>query len=240
MRNLALVLLFACGSALAGFATVESTSNGSATADSTPTLTMPATVSADAVLIACQAVDLAQTITWNTATFGTWTLLFQVAFTNEVNVECRAKLADGTEDSGTMDNTDSGAADTAWVVYSVIGWENDTVANGVEAGTAAQANDASPDPPSLTPSWGNKDTLWITVMGWDHTDTLTGYPYADNNVTATSGGAFPASVAFSSDELTGTSQNPGTYTLSGTDQWVANTIAVEPASSSNTPLRRRR
>ncbi len=241
MRKLLLLLLFTCGSAIAAFPTVESQSSGTSTADATPTLTMPATVGADSLIVACHAVDTDTTLTWNTATYGTWTQIFTASVGGVLRVECRGILADGDEDSGTFDNTLGGASDTAWFILSISGWENDTVANGT-ASANATANDANPDPPNLTPGWGDKDTLWIAMTGWDRDDIISAYPYADNQDTKVSGGAFPVGIAISSDELTGASQNPGTFTLTSSgDNWIAATIAVEPgAASASAVIPRRR
>lgn len=241
MRLFIALLLFMPVMVYGAFPTVESQSKGSSTGDATPTLIMPATVSADAIIIACMGVrNGTVTLTWNTATYGTWDAVFTEAIASEVRFECHAILADGDEDSGTFDNTLSGAVDAAWFILSVINWENDTVANGVEAGTTATGSSANPDPPSVTPTWGDDDNLYITVVGQDRAATPTVWSLPDNQATETSPHvSFMVSVAVSTDELTGASQNPVAYTMDDSDDWITNTIVIQPAAS-GLLLRRRR
>lgn len=243
MRTRALFLLLLCWPAWAAFPTVESSSSGTSTGDTTPTLTMPATVSADAVIFACHNSGDGNIITWNTATYGTWDLLFNVSVGVQTRLQCRAILADGDEDSGTFDNTQNNAVDASWFIYSIIGWENDTVANGVECATAATGLSVNPDPPSLTPSWGDDDNLYLAVFSSDGAGTISVHSLPDNQIGLESTGTPDFNKVHSgsgTDELTGASQNPGAYTKSTSDDWIANTCVVQPASASNTPLRRRR
>ena len=71
--------------------------------------------------------------------------------------------------------------------------------------------------------------LVIAMMGIDGAHTPSAYPYADNNYAQESDGdGGDGSVAACSDELNGSSFDPGTFTITS-DQWVAGTITVEPS-----------
>ena len=239
MRKLLTLLALLPASALAAFPTVESSITGSADGDATPTQTMPATVSADALLISCVATDTAATVTFPT-TLGTWTNIVNNNNGSEVRMNCFGLEADGTEDSQTHDLTLGGPIASAWTIYSITGWEDDTVANGTDPGTQSTGTSTTPDPPSNSPPWGAGDNLVIAACANDDNDVTTVYSLPDNQLSVASTGSFETHMTVSSDELTSGTDNPGTYTIGASEEWVCNTIHVEEGAATNTPLRRRR
>lgn len=107
-----------------------------------------------------------------------------------------------------------------------------------EISAAATGSSAAPNSPSLTPSWGSADTLWLSVVMADDNPggfPVTAWPYPDNQTsasTATSAGA----VAVSTSGIAAASEDPGAYTLTAAEQWNAYTIAVRPAAAAGTTV----
>jgi hypothetical protein len=97
---------------------------------------------------------------------------------------------------------------------------------------------STPDPPSLNPSnWDVEDTLWLTAVSVDTSRTVTDHSnwdgagftdYADY----VSGGNNGATLAIARLESAAASVDPGTITISSSDDWIAATIAIRPAAAS--------
>lgn len=105
-----------------------------------------------------------------------------------------------------------------------------------EIGTAATGASTLPNPPTLTPSWGAADTLWLVVAGASGAVTASAYPtnYTDGNDDATSSGT-AASIASARRALNAATEDPGTFTISASTNWVAQTLAVRPAAGAAVP-----
>jgi hypothetical protein len=102
----------------------------------------------------------------------------------------------------------------------------------------AAANDVSgnvnPDPPSLSPSWGSDDNLWVAYMVCDQDRSVTAYPtsYSSNQVfTQVSGHLDDHTAAAATREAAASSENPGAFTIGSADQWGAVTLAVRGAAA---------
>lgn len=141
------------------------------------------------------------------------------------------KVSDGTETgdfSVSLDSTEQGG----WRVLRLTGAHNSTPpeVNG------SAGNNQNPDPPSLTPSWGAEDTLWIAMVSADHGDTtVDAFPTNYGNGTSqNSGGANGAALGVARRELNATSDNPGTFTLSVSEQWTTQILAIRPAPAGGT------
>jgi len=145
---------------------------------------------------------------------------------------CYIKKADGTEGGGTADVVTDVATVGSGQVYKVTNWWGEIA--GVEVGVVVddQSLGDSPDPPSLTPSWGALDTLWFAMFSCSNDDeTVNAYPTNyGNGVDTISGGGENngASVGSARRELNDTVDDPGAFTLSENAAWVANTLAVRP------------
>lgn len=114
-----------------------------------------------------------------------------------------------------------------------------TATNGGSAST-----NANPDPPSNDPfNWAAEDTLWIAIAGNDGTPTYSGFPanytQEDHSTSGghsqSSGGAGGAGMGIAYRKLNASSENPGTFTLTGSEQWATFTIAVRPAAPAAPP-----
>lgn len=139
------------------------------------------------------------------------------------------RVATGSEGS-TVSIT--GSASSSWAInsYRISGYQGSP-----ECGTAATGTGFSPDPPSLSPSWGAKKTLWIAAMGRqtgsgttstvpaNYTDPLN---YAHSVIAVVS-----AQCSSGRRELEASSENPAAFSSGsgGTPEWVAQTVAVQPA-----------
>ena len=147
------------------------------------------------------------------------------------------KIADGTE-GATATWTASASTTAAWQSMKVTGWHG---AAAPEVATSSGDFTTNPDPPSLTPSWGSDDTLWIEAAGNTATAALTtgastGYSgYALN--TASSGGA-QAMVASAYKDSAAASEDPAEMANAGSIRyWAAMTIGVRPSSAAATTFK---
>lgn len=146
------------------------------------------------------------------------------------------KIATGTGD--TIGFTTGASEGSAHVTYRITGFDANTAPE--KDTVTATAVDANPNPPSLNPvNWDIEDTLWIAAYGWDGNNSHSAYPanYTSNQVTNRWANAGGVGVAVSTRNNAVASEDPGTATLSGSDDWGAFTIAVrtlQPATYSAT------
>lgn len=163
------------------------------------------------------------------------------------SITAAKKVSDGTE-TGTFNVTGLSSEQGCWRVIRISGWEGtlgttflggDANAGAVDK-TGNVGSDTNPDPLTLDPfNWATEDTLWIAVAACDGTPTFTGFPtsYTQEDHTtagghaASSGGAGGAGLAMAYRQLNAGSEDPGTFTISATEQWAALTVAVRPAAA---------
>lgn len=137
------------------------------------------------------------------------------------------KIATGSE-GATVSVTTGSSTKSSHVSYIITGHD---AATTPEKGTSTNGTNSSPDPPSLSPSWGSADTLWISTET-NRNDSFTSYPssHPDNQVRGGNTSTSSATeTAICTDEDAASSNNPGTYTLSTSRYWVAQTFAIRPA-----------
>ena len=202
------------------FPQVDAVNGGNNTEDSTEhTVNLPANISAGNLLLVFFASDEVPTITFPEG----WTQLFQ-----EVNATCIKfgawyRIADG-EEGATITVTTSASEQSAHTSYRITGYSGTP-----EAGTATTGYTVNPNPPNLTPSWGAADTLWFASCSNDFLPIVTVYPtdYTDGRYdnSYTINGCL---VGTARRELNAVSEDPGTFTLSFQELWVANTVAIKP------------
>lgn len=202
--------------------TTDPTRHASTTNQANHDVPMPATVPAGALLIACISLDATNPFT---VIPSGWTNLGSGAGIGHVF----AKVADGSE----------GGTTPRWQTTSALGWSSHVYLitdwfgslSGVEAAMDNLAT-GDPDPPSLTPSWGAADTLWIAYAGQQATETVssgpTGYstPIVDSD---TSSAAKETSMSCRRD-LNAVSDNPSVFDTNVAAAWRAFTIAIRPES----------
>ncbi|RUU29775.1 hypothetical protein [Mesorhizobium sp. M6A.T.Ce.TU.016.01.1.1] len=101
---------------------------------------------------------------------------------------------------------------------------------GTPEATAANSLSTNPDPPTLTPSWGSDDVLWIAFEGHrgGTSSPTTAAPSGYTNfATGTTTGAANDDAVCSTARLTSvaSSENPGVFTVVNSN-WVAATMAI--------------
>jgi len=128
------------------------------TASTTHNVSMPATVDAGDLLIVIISIKDSASNTFTTP--SGWTAIANDDNAPFVHQGIFAKDADGTEDSTTVNFATSSAATGCAQCYRISGWGG-TLASDLEAGTYGPHGGTAPNPPSLTPTGGAKDYLWM-------------------------------------------------------------------------------
>jgi len=231
--TLALVLSFSLVTTVPALAapvvaSVTETAFGTDTTDHY--VNMPATVNVGDLLIVLFTNDKNTSVT----TPGGWSLLASDANgANQVRLSAYYKIAAGTEGGTTVNFVTSAIEQAAAQVYRITDWQGTTPP---EISAAATDTSTAPDPAFLDPAgWGVSNTLWLAVAGQDRGDqsgTLA-YPIGYTEGISTLSSDTTLSCRMHSARrvlLTATSEDPGPFTIPVTEQWIAFTIAVRPAS----------
>lgn len=194
---------------------------------------MPASVASGDMLIALVGEDSgAASNTWD----NSFTELLDSASATGIICAVAYKIASGGETSVVATHTTERSNHIALRIPAAE-WANDGTAP--EISTIATGNNANPNPNSISPSWGTtRPTILIAAMFADDSAPpfpVTAYPtnYNDNQVsnnTATSASA----IACATSTATITIQDPGAFTMTGTETWGAVVIAVKGVASGNT------
>jgi hypothetical protein len=210
------------------FPVVSSVANSNDTANTlSRNATLPASIVAGNLIVAFIAADLASSATTITMPAG-WTDKATQQFGSVVRCSVFARVADGTE-GATVTITTSASEACAWHFYNISSWFG--AAAGCEVGTPAAAGSTNPDPPSLTPSWGAADTLWLAGAGNDGNVAVTAGPASYTNFVNTRwANTAGCGVSSARRELNTATENPGVFTMT-TEQWVAHTVAIRPAAA---------
>jgi hypothetical protein len=217
--------------------TTDSSTGGAATSGSTAAtshaVVMPATVSAGALLVVLGRVAVAGAVS---ATGWTVNQDSSDGSDDVTFWAYRDTLADGTED-GTSVTFSHGNGKMAAISYSITGAE-DPATQPPQASTVATGTTATVDPTTCTPTGGAKDYLWLWFGGWEGEQTLsktaaTNYGTNDVDVSTGTGGAITTNcqIKAGNRQLNAASEDPGSVTLSASDDWTAWTLAVHPVSA---------
>lgn len=148
--------------------------------------------------------------------------------------------ADGTEGGTTVDFVTSTADRAAAVVHQIYGWDG-TIADDIDVSSSHFSGGSdSPDPSSVTAGWGgSEDNLFLVAIGAADDDvTLSALPtnYGNLQEVVSGGGTNAGASAHTCRrELAADTDNPGTATLSASQQEVAFTIVIRPGSSGSAP-----
>ncbi len=205
-------------------ASVTGTAFGTDTTDHY--VNMPSTIGAGDLLIVVFANDRDATITIPAG----WSELASDTSGPHVRLSVYYRIAAGTEGGTTVNFITSAAEEAAAQVYRIVNWHGTTPP---EISTAATGSDAAPDPTPLNPAgWDVADTLWIAVAGQDRGNQpgTPAYPasYTDGKSTLSSGGNGGCRVHSAHRVLAAASEDPGAFTITAAEQWVAFAIAVRP------------
>ena len=234
MKRLFIALLFVSSPVLAAFPTVESTSHGVDGSTTPVAITLPATISADAVIIACLGLDGSSVL--STAESGVSVLGQGTIGTGTAGCFCKA--ADGTEDGTTWDIAfDGGGSEFGTYMASSIQGSFDDTCSSVATATFATADPSTDaNPPDLNPGLGVLDFLWIPVGGidWVAGHVFQNYPAdcADNQI-AMDGAGGVVELAICTRNFASASWDPAAFVWDDTGETIAGTMAVRPAAAAS-------
>lgn len=161
-----------------------------------------------------------------------WTSLTN--YSSGRRVFSKYKIADGTE----VDFTATGLSDSQYesTTFRITNFDSTTAPE--IAMTNGNTLGAGMDPPSITPSWGSANDLFIVVgTTAGGTCPVTGAPsgYSGLYADATTGNVACIGTAYRN--TTASSENPGEFTNGGSfNAYAAGTIAVKPAGSGSTQV----
>lgn len=199
--------------------------NGS-TAATNKACNLPASIAANDVLLLILRSAGADTHTTPTD----WLVLDlnNVADASDDTTSVWYKIATGSEGGSVTVNG------TASLKFAAMAWR-------ITGGTTPEINPAvtgastTPDPGANTPSGGSGDYLFVWLGGWEGEQTSPPASQPINYSTPVGansgvGGQIATNcrVAGATRAVTGTSEDPPSWTISVTDQWTAWTVSVGP------------
>ena len=131
-----------------------------ASATSTHTVSLPASISSGDLLLILLAIDAARTTTFPA---GYTELYDEVDAQTKITLAVAYRVADGGE-GATIEVTSSDTGMSAHATYRITGHDS---GNPPEISTGASSEDTSPDPDSLTPNGGALEYLWFALVAVD-------------------------------------------------------------------------
>lgn len=210
---------------------VQSVATGFSTSVTSMAVTLPAPILSGNLLLAAVEVRNSGTFTAPTG----WTALFSpVAAGGVGGFSIFYHIADGTETT-TATWTASVATTASWQTALISNWNGTTIPEAANANSAGAVS--TNNPPSLAPSWGSDNTLWLAIMGTtaDGT-TITAAPtnYLGFSTNSASSGGSQAGTGLAYRQLNAASEDPGGFTTSSDRWWVAATVAIPPTGGTTT------
>ena len=141
-----------------------------------------------------------------------------------VRTRVLTRVADGTE-GASITVTTGVAAVSAHQSFRISGALNGL--SGVESDEFT-ANSSAPDAPNLTPSWGEANNLWFASVANISTSGAATPPtnYANAIDEDTGGGSSGIQLQTSRRTLKATSEDPGTWSYTNAQEYIAFTVAV--------------
>lgn len=232
----------------AAFPQVAEVTSGTQTTNSSDwDLTYPSGLEEGDLILAFLAVDGSEASTPDFSDSG-WHRRMRNPL--EVGIIAAAKISDGTE-TGTFTVTHGANEQGAWRVYRITGWfgsglwadsaTNDAGFVSINGTGIALAIVDYNGTPSTTPSfsgglnpsqWGVEKTLWIAAMAADASPTISAFPTNYTNTSAdVSGGSAGATLGLARRESEASSETPGAYTISASEQWATFLVAIRPGEA---------
>lgn len=185
----------------------------------TTTVNLPAGILAGDLLLACWGGGLAS----GTFAISGWTNLYS----GSSRVNLAYKVATGSEGSTATATWGSGTSGS--LVTLLVRGASVKAATFIVAGTTATATSANPITPTLSPSWGSADTLWIGHIATNQAlpETPVTWPslYPDNHLQDTYGSG-PGVIAVGSVNTVASSISTGTFTIANSAFWAAQTVGI--------------
>ena len=150
---------------------------------------------------------------------------------NSDNAYIFAKLATGSEGSSVTITTS--ASNLASGISVAITGARSSLTGMIEfAKLATTSTSLTPNPPSLTPTWGSARNIWIAVaFSQDGNYTFSSYPtnYTDKQAIQQTGGFPGNSVIMAGRILSASTEDPGVFTTTANARvWTTYTLAIRP------------
>lgn len=185
--------------------------------------TLPAGISAGHLLVAIFAFSAERTFSDPSG----WTRLSYASSSGTAALAVFYKIAAGSDANPSI--TPSGTTRSAHITFRIT--DHGAASTAPEVGTSATGSSTTPNPPSLAPSWGSEDTLWL-ALGAGMAGAVNSYPTSYSNGLSQ---AASTVVAMSAErQLAASSEDPSTFALNASGNWTAQTLAVRPLSSAIT------
>jgi len=210
------------------FPVVSSVNYSEETADTTThDVLVPASISAGELLMLFVAID---GITVTEPTMTGWTTVHFENFTG-ITHAVWYKFASGSETNFTY--TTSVAEKSANRTWRVTGAHASTAP--AKSSGASAGNFTSFNAPTVTPSWGAEDNLFVPFLAASGALSVSTYPtnYSDNQFfdTTPAGDGTDAGVALCSRNLNAASENPDSFTLGVAVDGAVKTYAIRPSAA---------
>ena len=134
------------------------------------------------------------------------------------------KVIGASEATPSFDCTET--AEIAALAHRITGFDS---GESPEASATANGSSANPDSASLSPSWGSAKASWFSVFSLNGARTISSLPSGYSNQVYQAAGAGGGATAIGSSNIdsAASSEDPGSYTVSGTAAWNAWTIGVK-------------
>jgi hypothetical protein len=197
------------------------------TATAAPVINLPSALRSDTILVAMIRVAVAGVIGWPAG----WNELVDASpdgADDQIGIAWKQTL--GTEGAtATLSCTSAKFSALVWEIYGA------SISQPPQLSTVAIGTDAAPNPTTVTPTGGSKDYLILWLGSWEGEQTsppAAGPTNYSGLIGADSGTAGVVTtntrVASAWREVTGSSEDPGSLTISVADDWAAYAMAIHP------------
>jgi len=206
-----------------GYPTVAATNSSEAAGGTTShAVNLPASISAGDLLIILFGTNFAPSTTPTD-----WTPFYNSPL-NAGDFASYYKVASGSEGATVTVTTTSGSRSSS-LSLRITGYQGTP-----EAATIATGQNNSVNHPTLSPSWGSAETLWLVVTGLCTNAAATFAAPADyTNGTYNKNSAVAMGVAHARRELNAASDDPAAVTTTGFPDWGAGLIGILGASATD-------
>src|SRR3972149_524792 len=206
------------------FSITTATSSRASNSDA-DSVTLPASVSAGDLCLAFHVSDSTLTRTFPSP----WVEILDQATSNH-NIGIAYLIASGGETAVSVTKSGTERFSAIAMRITAATWHGTTAP---EVAAFATGTSNVPNPSAVNASWGSEANLFIAVGVWDSSDgavTVSAYPtnYSSNN-TASPVISSSGLCALGTFETTAASDDPGTFTISASDEWMGGTVVVRPA-----------
>lgn len=205
--------------------------NGS-TATTTPTFNLPSGIQADDQLLLVVRVNGSPGLTLTTTGWGQQ--MNTAADASDDTLFIKRKTAVGDEGT-TLNGTFSASVKFAAIAVAVR-----NAAQGEINSTPATGTSTTPNPPSITAAGGAADNLWVWIGSWEgeQTSPPAGNPTNYTNPVGADSGtagvvATNCRVAVAFRELNTATEDPPSWTISASDDWIAVGYVFPPRAAQN-------